>query len=464
MSAAKSTSQPPPARTGGLRSWALGGVALAALAGAAAGAWWWHRPAVEPPPVPDMPDAEVRLATERARQKVLDHPHDAKAWGDLGTTFLVHSFEHEADQCFAHAARLDPADARWRYGRAMIVLKRDPDHAIAYLRQAAACADSWPEGRSTVRLQLAQAVLARRELDEAESLFQDELRREPGNARATFGLGLVAVARGHDRAAVEYLSAVRANPYARKKSAAQLAALAATRNDAAAQADWEKQAADLPEDSPWPDPFVDMLRDARAGPRYWERKLTMLEADQHFQEAADIYLAQIREQPTARAYLGAGHNLARLGDYERALPLLREGIRRDPDSPQAHYTLALAQFTRAEREVQQAPASDPVKEWLREAVEHARRTAELKPDDASAYLIWGLALKYLGEPAAAIEPLRKGVVCRPEQFDLQLALGDALLQTGQDREAETYLENARRLNPNDPRPGQALERLHPKKK
>ena len=92
-----------------------------------------------------------------------------------------------------------------------------------------------------------------------------------------------------------------------------------------------------------------------------------------------------------------------------------------------------------------------------------RRAAELRPGYARAYLFWGLALKYLGEPAAAVEPLRKGVLGHPEEFDLQLALGEALLQTGQDREAQTYLENARRLDPDDPRPAQDLERLRHKK-
>jgi len=96
-------------------------------------------------------------------------------------------------------------------------------------------------------------------------------------------------------------------------------------------------------------------------------------------------------------------------------------------------------------------------------VEHARRTTELKPDHARAYLFWGLALKYLGEPAAAVAPLRKGVMCRPELLELQFALGDVLLEAGQYREAETYLENARKIDPNDQRVTEALVRLHKKK-
>jgi predicted Zn-dependent protease len=68
-----------------------------------------------------------------------------------------------------------------------------------------------------------------------------------------------------------------------------------------------------------------------------------------------------------------------------------------------------------------------------------------------------------GEAAAAVEPLMKGVACRPEVFNLQLALGEALLEAKRLPEAATHLKNAQKLDPKDPRPGQALERLRKRK-
>jgi tetratricopeptide (TPR) repeat protein len=440
-------------------AWAILAVLMLALTGG--GAWWGLRPApVDPPPSPDIPDAEVRLVVEKARQQVVKNPRSADAWGRLGLTLLAHLFEREADRCFAEAARQNPADARWSYGRAVIALKRDPDNAVPHLRLAAAHADSWPEGRGVVQLQLAQALLARRQLDEAERLF----REAPRGDRAAFGLALVAVARDDRQAARDFLTAARGSPYARKKATSQLAALAEAGGDSAVAAEYEKQAADLPEDPPWPDPFVDLLRDVRAGPRYWERKIEALEAEHRFQEAANIYLQQINDgRRTPRAYVGAGTNLARAGDYRRALPLLREGIRLDPDNSQAHYDFGLSQYNRALKELRLSPESKDAKAWLQETVEHAEWTTKLKPDHARAYLFWGLALKLLGEPAKAVEPMRRGVACRPETFDLQLGLGEALLDSGQESEAATYLENARRLKPQDPQLIKALDRLHAKK-
>ena len=113
--------------------------------------------------------------------------------------------------------------------------------------------------------------------------------------------------------------------------------------------------------------------------------------------------------------------------------------------------------------IELTPPTGKPKEWFREALEHARLAAELRPEHAEAYLFWGLALRHLGESAAAVEPLRKGVARRPTSFELHLALGEALLETGQVGEAQTHLEHARRLDPNDPRVVQALKHLRRQK-
>jgi tetratricopeptide (TPR) repeat protein len=443
------------------RRWLLAALALILMAGAAAGGWWWFRlqPPPDPPMPPDIAETEVRQAIEAARQRVLKSPRSADAWGFLGMTLVAHLFDREADRCFAEASRLDSSDARWPYARGLIALKRDPDHALDYLRRAAALEKS-PDDRASMRMQLAESLLERDQVDEAAGLFREELSRKPDDARAAYGLGLVALARNDPAAAQQYFSTARASPYAKKKATAELAKLARARGDDATAAALDRESADLPEDPPWPDPLLDRTLELRVGRRRREREVMELERAQRFQEAADMYLRQIEEDPNAAsAYTGAGMDLFRLGQYDRAFGLLREGVRRDPDSSDAHFHLAQALFTRAEKEWQQMPGDERLKGLFREAAGHAEKAAGLKPDFAQAYLFWGLSLKYLGEPAAAVAPLRKGVACRPEEIELQLALGEALMDSGQGKEAKTYLENARRLDPNDPRPPRDLERL-----
>jgi tetratricopeptide (TPR) repeat protein len=432
--------------------------AILTMLGAGALVWWWFRPLpLDPPLPPGIQDAEVREAIEHARQEVLNQPRSASAWGLLGRTLHVHLFDREADRCYAEAARLAPANARWPYGRAVLALKRDPEQALTLLRQAVAVQDSWPEGRFAMRMQLGEALLERRQLDEAAPLFRDELLTEPDSPRANFGLGLVLIARGNGRSAEACLNAARASPLARKRATAQLAALAGAREDGGtAAAALAKEAAALPDDPPWPDPFREENLKYQVGHRRWERaaaQLAQLESAHQYEEALGVYLEWIKKQPTtSQPYVGAGLNLARMHRYDEALPLLRKSVELDRDSANAHYTLGLVLFGQAETALQQGTRSTQIKDWL-----------ELKPDYARAYLHWGMALRFLGKADQAVEPLRKGVDCRPEEFDLQLQLGEVLLLLGQYQEAETYLEQARRLDPNNPRIAQDLEQLRNKK-
>src|SRR5262249_50790179 len=155
---------------------------------------------------------------------------------------------------FAQAARLNPDDPMWSYGRGVIALKREPDKAIALLRQAAA-GISRPEYRSVANLQLAEAFLERENLDEAEKIFHSELESDPDNARAALGLGLIAKVRGNEKAATTYLTIAQGSPHGRRVATAQLAALARSRGDQIAAAAYEQQMAGLPNDTAWPDPL-----------------------------------------------------------------------------------------------------------------------------------------------------------------------------------------------------------------
>jgi tetratricopeptide (TPR) repeat protein len=440
-------------------------VAALLLAGGAAAAWWWFQtPAVTPPGIPSqIRDPEVRRAIEAARQRVLDAPRSGAAWGHLGFVLVVHEFEHDAAVCLDEAARLDPADPRWPYVRGVLARKFDPSRAVPLLRQAAAVAGPGSKYRLITRLQLAEALLERGRLEEAEALLRAEEQRQPRHRRVALGLGQIAAARGDEALAAKYVTAARASPFARKKATAQLAVLARGRGDQQAAAAYEAEAAKLPADPLWPDPVVDELVQTMAGWTARERELTRLEREQRYAEAAAIYLKRAAERPTAADYVGAATNLARLGEYEQAVPLLQKAVKLEPDSAYVPAALAATLFERAKAAWQASPGSAQAREWFREVVAHARRATELRPDHAAAYLHWGLALKYLGEPAAAVAPLRKGVACQPADLDLQLGLGEALMESGQYREAKTHLENARLLAPDDPRTARALEQLRRKK-
>jgi tetratricopeptide (TPR) repeat protein len=323
---------------------------------------------------------------------------------------------------------------------------------VTRLRDAAAAAGPGSKYRSTVRLQLAEALLERQQLDEAEGLLHGEEDKPEYRLRVAYDLGLIALARDDRPAATKYLELAGQSPVVQQRAAALLATLARARGDQPAAVRYENVSTAAPSGMRWPDPFLHEVVDLQVGQGGVRARAQRMEEEGRYDEAADLLLELARTQPAARTLTEAGMNFTRAGRIDRALPLLREAVRLAPDSPQARYNLALTLFTQAEKENVRTPGAAEVRAAFEEVVQHASRAAELKPDYGMAYLFWGLSLKHLGRTGAAVEPLRKGVAARPEEFELQLALGEVLVATGRGAEAKTYLDNAARLDPKDPRP------------
>lgn len=420
--------------------------------------WGWPRELRDVPPLPaNIQDEEVRDYLGTVRKKTHENRGSAEAWGELGLAYLANLLDRDADACLAEAARLDSNDVRWPYARAIIASKRNPPNAVPLLRQAVAATRPSAKHLATARLFLAETLLEQGELAEAEQLFRAETSTRSSEARATLGLALVARARGEEDAALELLTEAREHPSSRIQATIQLAALARTRGEIKEAEALEAETAALPDDVPWPDPTLAELSQHKVGRRARERSITELESSGDFAGAARAYLRQVDERPTAEAYVGAAVNLARLQEYDLADQYLAKAVDLDSESSKTHYTIALVNLTRGEREFANDPESPQAARWFRRVVSSAQRATELKPDHAQAYLMWGLGLKNLGETAAAVEPLRKGVACRPDLFDLQLALGQVLLEAEQKEEARKALKNAQRLRPDDPRVVRALE-------
>jgi Flp pilus assembly protein TadD len=295
-------------------------------------------------------------------------------------------------------------------------------------------------------------------VDRAAALFEQELS-SPAAARATFGLGLVALARGDDATAAKHFEAVRTNPSCRKQANTHLATLARGRGDVPAAKQYEAEANSWDADPPWPDPYLDRVVTLQVGYRGLQRRVGMLERDGRYAAAADAYLAQAHHKRTSVALTGAGVNLARIHDYDTALALLREAVQIDPGDSNAHYTLAIVVFNKAEKLWVADPKSEEAAKGFRETVAHARKTTELKPDHAQAYAILGLALKNLGDPWAAIEPFRTALSIRPRDFVTHLSLGQVLAATGDRAGAEERFNEAAKLKPDDPRPAEELAKL-----
>lgn len=95
-----------------------------------------------------------------------------------------------------------------------------------------------------------------------------------------------------------------------------------------------------------------------------------------------------------------------------------------------------------------------------EALPHAQRDAELRPQQYVAQYKLGLILASLGKFQAAIPPLQSAVRIDPTIADGHSELANALFQTGQSEAAEAEYEHALRINPDFTPAREALTRLH----
>lgn len=424
--------------------------------------WRWYsvspQPTPEPPFPPGISDAEVHVVVEAAYKRLLSNRSSGAEWGEYGTILLANLFDQDADLCFQKASTLSPADPRWPYARGQIAQKRRPESALDLLHAASQKAESDPDFRQAFSLTYAEALLERGQTEQAETILSQQLS-PPNPERAQYGLGLIAMGRNQYVEATRWFEEASKHPSCRKQATGQLAILARARGDATVAKQLEAEVALMDPDPPWPDPYLDRVVTLQVGQRGINRRIALLERDGNFAEAIELYREQIDRNRTSQALTGIGVNLARLSRHDEAIPYLREAVKLDPIDSTARYTLALVLFSKWEILVSQNPTIPGADEGFREVVEEARKTTELKPNHARAYLFWGLALKYLNRPAEAIAPLRRGLTIEPELFDLHLALGQVLAAAGDKSGAESSFKAAKSIRSKDPRPDQELARL-----
>jgi tetratricopeptide (TPR) repeat protein len=441
----------------------VGGLLLLGVLGGLAGwyGWRWYTT----PRVPEFSlagaDPEVAVAIEAARQEVRRQPRSGQAWGMLGMVLGLHGYE-ESYQCFINAERFDPASARWPYFRAVAQCSGDPHRGIPLLRQALALAEN-EQHRSAIRFRLALDLIEVGELDEAAQHLHELRRIEPESPRVHFGLGLLATARQDTSAAREHLSKLTQSPFARKRVCLLLASLPGLDRSEATR--YSQQAATLANDFPWPDPLLIEMNAHRVDRKTRLDQFEQLEDEGKHVEALHLLRQLVAESPDAEVCFALAQRLLQRDEPEQAEAMLRTVLRLEPENVKLHYMLALALFKHGEKCYPEASSRKAALELFRQAVAAVDVTLIRKCDHAEAYLIRGRALKYLKRTEESLLAFRQALLCRPEAVEMHLALGEALAEAGQRREAIHHLENAVRLaGPDDKRPREVLKKWQAKLK
>jgi tetratricopeptide (TPR) repeat protein len=416
------------APTAARRRWLWGSlVGVGVVLGAGWFIWVQFAPV---PPMPDLTgcDPEVGEAVAAARSDVRLWPWSAERWGRLGMLLLAHDQHRDALVCLARAEEYDPTDVRWPYYQGLIFILDNPEASLpCFQRAAARSADFAPRQR------LAEQLLREDRLDDAEKVFRMNLAVREVAPHAALGLGQVALKRGDWKGGIGLLNQASASPAVRRLAYGFLATAHQHLGEIEMAAQLQKQAATLPEDAAWFDPYQETIDAMRVGAfGMMSRALALLRCGQTWQ-AIVMMEELVRKYPDySRAYLELGQTYITVKDYAASERHLKEGIRRKPDLVQAHTILAgLLQMQNR----------------IDEALVHHREAIRLRPDACAAHMGIGNCLLQKGDPKGAMAAFQEALRYRPDIWQAHRELGKLLAQEGRDAEALTHLQQAAHLAP-----------------
>ncbi len=448
---------------------ALLGVAVLVPAG-----WLLLRPAPPEPPAVDLTDAdpEVKQAIDEARQAVHKAPRSAAAWGKLGMVLVAHDFRGEAAVALAEAERLDPNEPRWPYLQGTALLRDYPERALPPLRRAAALSRE-----PAVRLRLAEVLLDRGQVDEAEDLFRQVGRADADNARVEFGLARVARARGDPAGCLKRLQQAADLPRTRPRAVhALLAELYRQFPGKGAEAEREQETvARLPEDPPWPDPYAQDAMSLRVGKQVRLEKAGALRRAGQVRDAETLMQETVRLYPKSDlAWLELGAVRVQANKFAGAEQAYERATKLGPTRFEAHFRLGVAiYFQRAHR-----PGA------LTDAARAFREAIRLAPTVYPAYFRLGMCLEDLHDRAGAVRAYQATLRCRPDHPEGHRNLGRLLTEATEEAtvaaccqrlcaclaaldvtavlhaQAADHLRHADRLAPHDVLTRKAIARLH----
>jgi tetratricopeptide (TPR) repeat protein len=413
--------------------------------------WRWY--AAPPPPEPpdvNLAGAEPLVAhvIQKALAAVRDKPYSAETWGRLSLVLRAHGYVDEAYVCFIQAERFDPNDPRWPYFQGHYLRFSQPDAALCRVERAVALCDEHAPDKVAPRLVLAEMLLDKGRIAEAETQLQKVLQRDPSNQRAAYDLGLAAFARDDTTECLRYLTPLAESPAARKKVATQLAMVYLRQEDADKAAEFNRKARDLPADQAWFDPYLAEYKALDVG--HYGR---LMKVDEMGQDEGSLperlrLLNQLIEDFPEDHYvrLALGITLLNAGDYDAAERVARDTGLQGPDKMQAQYFLSVVLFRQAE-----TLRGDKARAKYRQALEAAERALEFKSDHGQARLMRGKSLRQLGERAEALAELRRAVLDRPDLAETHLVLGQTLADAGLDGEALAELQTAMTMAQKEPK-------------
>jgi len=195
----------------------------------------------------------------------------------------------------------------------------------------------------------------------------------------------------------------------------------------------------------------------------------LLIEDQSYQEAVPLLRQLIAKEPnTPLAYAQLGQCFVSLKDYPQAVPVLRKAVELRPDMTLPHFQLGVAlletkDIAGAVPELEMVVARVP--RWeeahlllqmayaqtdrMPEAIKECEKVLEFDPDHYGTNLLLGRVLELAGKPAAALPRLKKAAAVNPKAPEPHMFLAEAYVHLGRKTDAARERATARRLRARD---------------
>jgi arylsulfatase A-like enzyme/tetratricopeptide (TPR) repeat protein len=195
----------------------------------------------------------------------------------------------------------------------------------------------------------------------------------------------------------------------------------------------------------------------------------LLIEDQRYQEAVPLLRQLIAKEPdTPLAYAQLGQCFVSLKDYPQAVPVLRKAVELRPDMTLPHFQLGVAlletgDIAGAVPELEMVVARVP--RWeeahlllqmayaqtdrMPEAIKECERVLAFDPDHYGTNLLLGRVLELRGKPAAALPRLKKAAALDPKAPEPHMFLAEAYGQLGRKTDAARERVTAKRLGARD---------------
>ena len=378
-------------------------------------------------------DPEVARVVRAAQDEVSAAPQSATTWGKLGMLLYIHSFPEQAQQCFAQAQKLDPRDPRWPYLSGVCLLIKNPVTAIPDLKKAEALTGSAPDAP---RMVLAEALLNQGHNEDAKPYIDAALKSDPNNPRALLALGRYDLAKGQLIPSRDALIHSYQNAPNVKSTQLLLSQVFQQQRDTQKAAIFANQAAKLPDQPTWRDPYLDVINQMQVGQGVQIQRGEIYVINGQFAAAQAQMQQTVKQYPkSGRAWMLLGTANVGLNNLKEAESELRKSIVLDPKSAESlnHLGDALARQGKN-----------------KEAVSFFEKAISLSSQSAEFHFNLGVCLLRTKNALGAIKEFKTVVGIAPDAVKGHAALSEALASQGQYATARQELQTALKLSPNDP--------------